>query len=218
MSSSSIHGQYIGGQGHDVPAWGHYYDFDMTWPMHVKNALNHLPMLLELRRLRPQSILEVGSGTGSLAVCSSYFCRGVVSLDLSEQVLERAARNNHRFHGRARFVAGDAFTLSEHRDQSFDVAVSQGFFEHFDDDAIVALMEQQLRVARYMVLSVPNAAYGKQDRGDERLLTSAAWQAIIARGGFRVVRSSEYHLLNRRTLTPRGRRAPRTMFLATVTR
>lgn len=218
MTSARAHDHDIWGSGRDVPAWGHYYDFDMTWPMHLKNALNHLPMLMELRRLRPQSVLEVGSGTGSLAVCSSYFCRGVVSLDLSEQVLERAARNNRRFHGRAHFVAGDAFTLSEHGDQSFDVAVSQGFFEHFEDDAIIALMEQQLRVAQYMVLSVPNVVYGKQDRGDERLLAAAAWEAIVARGGFRLVRSSEYHLLNRRTLTPRGRRAPRTMFLATVTR
>ena len=218
MTSFLAKDHHVGGRAQDVPAWGRYYDFDMTWSMHVKNALNHLPMLLELRRLRARRILEVGSGTGSLAVWSSYSCRDVVSLDLSEEVLERAARNNRRFHGRVRFVAGDAFRLSAYDDQSFDVATSQGFFEHFDDDEIIELMEQQLRVARYMVLSVPNDVYGRQDRGDERLLPRSEWAAIIARGGFRVVRSSEYHLLNRRTMTPRGRRSPRTMYLATVMR
>jgi len=53
------------------------------------------------------------------------------------------------------------------------------------------------RIARHPGTERPDAAYGRQDRGDERLLTASQWEKLIGRGGFKLVRSSEYHLLNR---------------------
>jgi SAM-dependent methyltransferase len=173
-------------------------------------------MLDAIRRLRPARILEIGSGTGSLAIFLSYFAQDVVSVDLSSEVLARAERNNRRLRGRARFQLGDAFSLREFAPQSFDVAMSQGFFEHFQDDEIVALLRQQLRVANHVVFSVPNRAYGRQDRGDERLMTRDEWDAILLGGGFEIVESCDYRPVTRQRVLSFGRRETATMYLATV--
>ena len=200
-----------------LPSWERYYERQLGWPEHLSNALHHLPMMDAIRRRRPRSILEVGAGTGSLAIFLSYFGRRVTSIDLSPAVLEGARDNARRLRGRVRFEVADAFTLDQYGDATFDVAISQGFFEHFSDDEIAALLGQQLRVARTAILSVPNAAYGKQDRGDERLMTREEWDAIIRRAGFRIEESRDYRPVCRGTFTGHARRYPPSMYLAVVT-
>jgi len=201
-----------------IPSWGHYYDFDLSWPHHAVNVVQHLPLVLAVRRMQPRSVLEVGTGTGSLAIFMSYFNRRVVSVDLSPRVLDRARGNSKRLRGRAEFREGDAFALGDLSDGAFDVAVSQGFFEHFCDEDIAALLREQLRVARYAVFSVPNEAYGRQDRGDERLLRREQWDTMLTSHGFRIVRSGEYRPISRSALLPGSWSKPPTMYLATVKR
>ncbi len=94
--------------------------------------------------------------------------------------------------------------------------MSQGFFEHFQDDEIVALLRQQLRVANHVVFSVPNRAYGRKDRGDERLMTRDEWDAVLLGGGFEIVESCDYRPVSRQRLLSFGRRDTATMYLATV--
>lgn len=89
--------------------------------------------------------LEVGCGRGSI---SSYFAdKGFdcVLLDSSEAVLKTAEdifkQNGHV----AEFIHGDALSLPFDPD-SFDVVVSIGLLEHFED--VKKLMEEQVRVLR----------------------------------------------------------------------
>lgn len=154
-------------------------------------------MLWRILMGRPKRVLEVGSGTGSQSIFLSYLCRNVVSVDISEDVLERARANNKRFFGRVDFRSGDSFGLHEFPDGAFDIVYSQGLFEHFGDDEIVRLAREQLRVGRRVFISVPSARYGVQDFGNERLLTRAEWDQLFARLGFRVVQSVEYGPCNR---------------------
>ena len=58
---------------------------------------------------------------------------------LLDALLARARQNGVRVHGRARFVRANAFFLP-YPDAMYDVAFSQGFFEHFEDEAIEALL------------------------------------------------------------------------------
>ena len=51
--------------------------------------------------------------------------------------------------------------------------------EHFDDAAIAALLNEQLRVADSVVFSVPSDHYPRQDVGNERLMSPAAWEQIL---------------------------------------
>lgn len=206
------HGRQQGLAAQAVHSWEAYYAPELTWYAHLRNVLHHLPMFRAIRRLHPRRVLEVGAGSGSHSICLSYFHPHVVSVDLSRQLIERCTRHNRRLRGRARFLATDAFNLA-FADGAFDVAFSQGFFEHFSDEEIARLLAEQSRVARYVVLSVPNRSYRVQDFGDERLLSRAEWEALLTRLGYRLLESRDYAPV-------RGRfwRGGRDMYLAVVER
>jgi len=202
----------VGADGQAEHGWEAYYAGELTWYGHVRNVLHHLPMFRAIGKLRPERVLEVGAGTGSHSIFLSYFWRGVVSIDLSRPLIERCFQHNRRLRGRARFLAMDAFRLAL-PDDSFDVAFSQGFFEHFSEEEIALLLEEQTRVARTVVISVPNLAYGVQDFGNERLLSRQEWEDLLQRLGYDLLTSADYAPM-------RGRfwRGGRDMYLAVVQR
>lgn len=107
---------------------------------------NHWTLFKEILDGRPaQSCLEVGSGRGSI---SSYFADAgtrCTLLDTSHTVL-RLAAEIYAFNGHhADFVCGDALRLP-FEDDSFDVVVSIGLLEHFEN--IETAMNEQLRVLK----------------------------------------------------------------------
>lgn len=192
--------------------WDDYYRFRLTWYTHLRNILHHWPLIREAARRAPRRILDVGSGSGSLAIGLSYLSRHVVSVDVSQEIVERCRQHNRRLLGRVDFRRANAFHLDDFSDDSFEVAVSQGFFEHFADTEIQALLSEQLRVAPIALFSVPNAAYGRRDYGDERLMTGEEWASLAASLGFAVLERRDYRLF-----TTRLWRAPASMTLVGVT-
>ena len=198
--------------GQTAHSWESYYAPELTWYRHARNVLHHLPMFRAIWRLRPRRVLEVGAGSGSHSIFLSYFCSQVVSIDLSERLIERCVRHNRRLHGRAQFFAMDAFRLAFPAG-AFDVVFSQGFFEHFSDDEIARLLDEQPRVARHVVLSVPNRSYSVQDFGDERLLSREEWEQLLGRLGYRLLVSKDYAAARARFW-----RGGRDMYLAVLER
>jgi SAM-dependent methyltransferase len=211
MASSTLT-RDAGPTGQAAHSWEAYYAPELGWYRHARNVLHHLPMFRAIRALRPRSLLEVGAGTGSHSIFLSYFHPHVVSVDLSPQLIERCRRHNRRLRGRARFLAMDAFHLAL-PSGAVDVAFSQGFFEHFDDGEIARLLEEQARVARHVVLSVPNRSYGVRDFGNERLLSREQWEALLSRLGYRLVESRDYAPARARFW-----RGGRDMYLAVLSR
>lgn len=201
-----------GHAGQAAHSWEAYYAPELTWYRHMRNVLHHLPMFRALRRLQPRRVLEVGAGTGSHSIFLSYFGCQAVSVDLSADLIERCVRHNGRLRGNARFAAMDAFHLG-FRDGAFDAVFSQGFFEHFSDEQIEALLAEQSRVARHVVLSVPNRRYDVQDFGDERLLAKEEWETMLSRLGYRLLVSANYAPVRARFW-----RGGRDMYLAVLER
>lgn len=181
----------VAGDGQTTHNWEAYYAAELTWYRHLRNVLHHLPMFRAIWNLHSGRVLEVGAGTGSLSIFLSYLHPCVVSTDLSRRLIRRCVRHNRRLHGRARFLAMDAFHLS-FPDASFDVAFSQGFLEHFSEEESALLLEEQTRVARYVVISVPNRAYGVRDFGDERLWSRQQWEEFLSGLGYRLLVSLDY--------------------------
>lgn len=153
----------------------------------------------------------MGSGTGSLAIALSYRCRDVVSVDVDTQIVHRCREANSRLLGHARFLQGDGFHLEEFTDGEFAVAFSQGLLEHFSDREILALLSEQLRVARLAVFSVPNNAYERRDFGDERLMSGEQWEQLLSSLDLRVLERRDY-----RPFTERLWREPKSMTLIVV--
>lgn len=83
---------------------------------------------LELIKLQPQRILDVGAGTGvlSLALAQRYKNSEVIALDLAPAMLKQARKRQgqwHRWFGKQRFICGDAEHLP-FSDNSVDMIIS----------------------------------------------------------------------------------------------
>ena len=177
-------------------AWSDYYGSDHSWRWLRSSIIGHLPLFRRILWPRPRRALEIGTGTATMAALVSYAGVKVTSLDIEKPILDHGLDTLRRLHSPARLVQADAFHLP-FPNQTFDVTFSQGFFEHFEDDEIRALLHEQVRVARRVVLSVPNEAYRVQDFGNERLMRKEQWDKIIRDSGLLLIESMDYAPLRR---------------------
>ena len=130
-------------------------------------------------------LLEIGSGSG-LTSLALYFS-GRPNLAVTDHRSVALARLKRFFPMRVSYV--DMFNI-ELPKASVDCIFHQGLMEHFDDDAIVAGLWQQARVAKKIIFDVPNDRRWKKvgEYGDERFLSVAHWTGLIERAGLRVVK------------------------------
>lgn len=113
-----------------------------------------------------------------MSVFLSHLGCEVTSIDNDPKVLELAEDLCKTLNGKVVFKRADAFKL-EFPKQYFDVAFHQWLFEHFSDGGIKNLLDEQLKVAKVVVFSVPNNFYPRRDFGDERLLTKEEWEDML---------------------------------------
>jgi len=161
-----------------VTDWSRFQVERISTPTYLKRNLIHLDLLLSALRRGRDSVLEVGVGSGAQSSILSHVATLVVSIDNDSRILGAARPNLQRFGPGVQLVAADAFAMP-FASGSFGVCVSQGLMEHFEDRRIGALLNEQLRVARSVVFSVPSDRYPRQDVGDERLLSPAEWDTIV---------------------------------------
>lgn len=161
--------------------WTRFRVERISTPTFLKRNLIHLDLLAAVLRRARGSVLEVGIGSGAQSAILSRFVGRTVAVDNDERIMHAARPNVERFGREMLLVSADAFALP-FRAGTFGVAVSQGLMEHFDDARIAGLLEEQLRVCRSAVFSVPSDRYPRQDVGDERLLAPQDWRRIIETG------------------------------------
>lgn len=178
---------------------------DFVWQIFV-----HSEFLESILNERPKKILEIGSGLARLSIFLSYFDLEVISIDNDMDVLSNACKNNKKFNGKVNFIRQDAFNLG-FKDDSFDIAFSQGFLEHFDDEKAIKLIEEQLRVAKIVIFSVPNNYYPNKDFGNERRLSKEKWDDILK--DFLLIESKNYY---KKRYIKNFYRKKTIMYLATV--
>lgn len=175
-----------------VKAWHKFYDQDYTFRSFIKNIHGHIDFFEEILAEKPKTILEIGSGTGQMATFLSYLGYQVTSVDNDPGVLKRAEALSKEFGGSAKFQLADAFKLP-FQDQEFDVIFHQGLLEHFEDKDIRALLDEELRVGKTVVFSVPNNFYPQKDYGNERLLTKEAWEEVLGKYSLKTSRNYFEH-------------------------
>ena len=161
-------------------SWSTYYENigNPSWLDMSASFLYNARYLFQIIKTKAQSVLEVGAGRGLHAIFLSYFVPRVIGIDVEESLIKKAVQLNKKFRGKAQFLKMDAF-YTGFKDQSFSVCCSQGFFEHFTDSAILALIKEQLRVARSVVFSVPSCYYPRKNVGNERLMKMQEWKEML---------------------------------------
>lgn len=112
-----------------------------------------------LRRIRetvpfPASILEIGTGTGALAVMLAAYGYEVLGIDVDAKVIEEARAFAEPFRVPCQFEVGNGFDLAAYAGR-FDLAFSSGVIEHFPPEEAVRMLREQGRAGRYVLAAVP---------------------------------------------------------------
>jgi len=112
----------------------------------------------------------------------------VTAVDANVQLVKKVKRFEIAFPNLIS-VQADMFRMG-FKDRAFDVAFSQGVLEHYCDDDIVRALLEQKRVARIIVIDVPNGRGKIGDYGDERSIPTLRWRKLIQTSGLAIVNES----------------------------
>ena len=153
----------------------------------LKNANNGKP------------IIECGSGTGittSYLSSLGYECYGI-DLDQNLVYLSQQLSSIISPQNKPHFFIGDINKIP-FDDKFFSVSHSHGVLEHFNDDQIITILNEQLRVADKVIFSVPSTYFNANMTdghvfGDERYLTNKEWVEIIKQSNGTLVSISGDH-------------------------
>lgn len=158
--------------------WNDFYGKPPRPKRHIWRIINHPEFLWDILRRRPRKILEVGIGTASHSCFLSYFIPLTIGIDNDFRIAQNAKTGNKKFGKPIKFVVADAFHLP-FKENSLDLCFSQGFFEHFNNIEIEQLINEQLRISKEGMFSVPSYDYASKDYGNERLLKRKEWLKIL---------------------------------------
>lgn len=165
--------------------WDQFYIKEQTLRDFLGSAFTHTRLFEEIVKEKPARILEIGVGTGITGIFLSHLGYDITAIDNNEKVIESANNFANRLNAKVRYIAADAQKLDKiFKEKEFDLAFSQGFFEHFSDQQIREYLLVQLKVAKIVLISVPSKFYLNTDFGNERLMSREKWLKIL--NGFKV--------------------------------
>lgn len=75
----------------------------------------------------------------------------------------------------------------------FSVTHSSGVMEHYSDDEIISIINEQLRVSDVCVFSVPTPYFEKKMLGNERFMKRNKWRKIINKSNAEIIKETGYH-------------------------
>jgi ubiquinone/menaquinone biosynthesis C-methylase UbiE len=107
------------------------YDLRMQKLRDTENEANRIQELLKIKNT--DLILEIGTGTGELALRFSVHCRKVVAIDVSKTMISFAKMKAESQKRKNVYFCNAGFLTYENYDEPFDVIVTQLALHHLPD-------------------------------------------------------------------------------------
>lgn len=167
--------------------WSHIYKQEInsfnSIDDFVRYKLNYKKKLIRfIEKYTPKGgkILEAGCGSGITCCFLSKEGYQVTGIDTDKDMLKLAKSISYRLNVSPKFVKMDLTNLKSSQ-KYFDVTFSNGVLEHFSDLEIVQLINQQLRISKIVIISVPSNYFSEKDKiyGNERFLNYSHWISLI---------------------------------------
>jgi len=135
-------------------------------------------------------ILEAGSGSSSNSIYLANKGYDVTSIDNDSKMLSIAKNLSKAFNNKPIFIKKDITQF----EGKYSVVFSHGVLEHFDDEEIVKLINNELLIGKYVVISIPSDFFIPKQAitGDERFLSSAKWKDLISKSNGKIVEEFSY--------------------------
>ena len=131
------------------------------------NTWDGNPFLEALELSKDKSVLEIGIGTGRIAVKVAPFCMTLTGIDISPKTIERA-KENLKEYSNICFVCGD---FNEYDFvETFDVIYSSLTMMHFKDKAtVIAKVDKLLNDSGIFCLSIDKNQSEYIDMGTRKI-------------------------------------------------
>ena len=187
-----------------MTSWNKFYLEERKLRDYLGSTFAHCELFEEIIKEKPDSILDVGVGTGITSIFLSHLGYNVTAIDNSEKILNSAKDLCGKLNGKVNYRVCNAFNLDKiFKAGDFDVICSQGFFEHFNNEQICNLLNQQLKIAKTIFISVPSKYYIKKDFGNERLMGIKDWHEILTPFALNIdfIKYYGFHLPPRKSLS-----------------
>jgi SAM-dependent methyltransferase len=175
---------------HDTSRWHEAFDKMLEDPeYHMANALRSNALMLQelMKAVDVKAVLEVGCGSARMSALLKRLRPDykITASDVDAQVCDAARMLLRKLKVVLEVECFDALSVP-YPDQSWDVVISQGLVEHYEDDWIRKFVAEQTRVARWLYLDIPLAhmIMAGHAYGDERRRFAHEWLAAVARDSY----------------------------------
>ena len=148
-------------------SWADYYDGHQR---NFSNIILHFPYLFAVIWCRPRSILEIGCGSAdhSMFLKKKFPKLEICFLDNDEIILANAKSAYADFISKTYLI--DILHFTEVQSiPHFDVVMSQGLMEHFEDSEFIRIIENFRGRSGNFIFSIPSNFYPTRDFGNEIL-------------------------------------------------
>jgi SAM-dependent methyltransferase len=119
------------------------------WSAALASGQDEVRRILAKTQLRtgPEvNLLEIGCGTGRLTLALGEYCGSVLGIDVSQEFISIAERNNHRKN--VHFALADGKTISPNLSISWDVVFSYEVFHYLELKTIVQYFQDAYRLLK----------------------------------------------------------------------
>lgn len=179
-----------------------YKDWEEYFKVKMKLKKKFLDLVIKYSK-NGKPVLECGCGTGKTSVYFATLGIKTYAMDLESAMVKQTKELSKKICPENKVVAikGDVKSIP-YDDKFFSVTHSSGVLEHYLDEEIIALINEQVRVADYCVFSVPTSYFEKKMLGNERFMKRKEWRNIISKSNAKIIKESGYHYkpLNKRIL------------------
>lgn len=163
--------------------WNKYYS---KYNYSLSNILLHYPYLIRAICLKPKTILEIGCGPAQHTIFLKKVFPNIKAsvLDLDEKLLKKVELKYSN-------TIENYFHMDIHNKSSikklpkFDLIISEGLLEYFNDKDVVKIINIFSFVASKMIFSVPSDVYQNQDFGNETLRSKREMEKLLKKTGFK---------------------------------
>ena len=171
-----------------------FKNWDDYFKTKIKLKKSFLKYVIKYAEKTKKPILECGCGTGKTSIYLANIGLKSYAMDIEKEMVCQTLKNYKEMgeKGFLKVINGDIKNIP-FENKFFSVTHSSGVMEHFSDDDIVKIINEQLRVSDFCIFSVPTSYFEKKMLGNERFMTRKEWRAIINNSNGIIIKESGYH-------------------------
>lgn len=138
-------------------------------------------------------VAEVGAGSGVMSCVLATKGLRCLASDVDPNMVSLIRENRDSLGLRIGLLCQDVRAPAVGV-KALDAVFSNGLMEHFSDAEIVECLNEQLRAARSVIISIPSRGYVDADRlfGNERFMSKEKWADLVSRSHGKVVVAEEF--------------------------